>query len=133
MRSAGGIHTGWMAVPSTEPVSTLIDLTVNEMVHVKDVHGRSVNGVVADVSLTVLTIIDENALSVLLPADEVQTVSRQDSVMNGVLLGLAGGLIGAAVMGRNVCGDEDAACAGYIALPVGLGGGGRPSGGGSMR
>ena len=120
---AAGIHIGWMAVPPAERVSTLTGLTVGEMVHVKDVHGRSVNGAIAEASLTALAIVEEER-SVIVPADEVQTVDRQDSVLNGVLLGLAAGMVVTATATRGICGEGEAVeCFGYIGLPVSLGGG----------
>ncbi len=120
--AAAGIHTGWIAVPPAEPVSTLAGLTVGEMVHVEDVHGRRVNGAVAEASLTALRIVGEER-SVILQADEVQTVGRRDSVLNGVLFGLAAGMVGMHVEGRiGVCGGS-VECFIYIALPVTLVGG----------
>ena len=120
--AAGGIHLGWVAEPSAEPVATVSGLTVGEKVHVKDVHGRSVNGAIAEASMTALTII-EGGRSIIVASDEVQTVRRQDSVVNGVLLGLAGGLVGWYVGAGRVCNDDAAFCALAIAFPVSLGGG----------
>lgn len=120
--AAAGIHTGWIMVPPAEPVSTLTGLTVGDMVVVESVDGQSVNGAVLEASLTTLTIVDEER-SVILRADEVQTVGRQDSLLNGVLLGLAAGIAGLYVEGRiGVCG-ESLECFGYIMLPATLVGG----------
>ncbi len=113
--------TCYMAGPPAEPVPTLTGLAVGDIVHVKDVDGRSVKGAIAEASGTLLTIDDEER-SIIVLADEVQTVERQDSVLNGVLLELTAGMAGTAAMSRTgVCG-EGAECFGYLLL-AGLGGG----------
>ena len=116
--AVGGIHIGWVAEPSTERVSVVADLGVGEMVHVKDVQGRSVDGAITDATSEALTILDEEQ-SVVLVAEDVQTVLRQDSVVNGVLLGLASGLLGWLVGVDKVCGEAE--CGLGRALPVSLG------------
>lgn len=70
----------------------MTDLTVGERVPVRDVHGRSVSGAIADVSVTDITIV-ERGQTVIVVSEEVETVRRQDSIVNGILLGLAGGLV----------------------------------------
>ena len=115
----GGVYNGWMDMPSAELVSTVTGLTVGEMVHVRDVHGQSVKGKIVDVSAAGLRIV-EGGQSVIVAADEVQTVQRQDSLINGVLLGLAGGLVGLRVGGERVCGEEAAVCGLAIAFPLSL-------------
>ena len=116
--AAGGIHIGWVAVPPIERVSVVADLRVGEMVHVKDVQGRSVDGAIVDATSATLTILDEGRL-VVMEAEDVRAVLRQDSVVNGVLLGVASGLLGWFVGVDKVC--REAECGLARAFPVSLG------------
>ena len=120
--ATAGIHSGWVAVPPAERVWALTDLDIGEIVHVEDVQGRTVSGSVAYVSATKFSIV-EDQVAFVVPADEVRTVTRQDSLTNGALLGVAVGLAGAALSVEAVCG-EGALCGILLTLAVGPAGGG---------
>lgn len=115
---AGGIHIGWVAAPPIDRVSVVADLSVGEVVHVRDMQGRSVDGAIAAASSAALTILDEGRL-VVLEAEDVRAVLRQDSVVNGVLLGVASGLLGWIVGVDRVCRETE--CGLARAFPVSLG------------
>ena len=121
--AAAGIHSGWVAVPPAERVLALTDLEIGEIVNVEDVQGRTVSGSVADVSATELSIV-EDQVAFVVPTDEVRTVTRQDSLTNGALLGAAVGLAGAAASAEAVCGEGGTLCIIFLTLAVGPGGGG---------
>ena len=117
---AGGVHLGWMAEPSAEPVVTLTDLVVGEAVHVETTGGRSLKGDVEDVTPAEFTIA-EDGRSISVPSADVRVVRKQDSLANGVLLGTAGGMVGTAVVSGNFC-PEEGAC-GIIVMSASMGAG----------
>ena len=117
---AGGVHLGWMAEPSAESVVTLTDLVIGEAVHVETIGGQRLKGDIGDVTPMELTIV-ENGLSVTAPSADVRTVRKQDSLVNGMLLGAAGGMVGTAVVSGNFC-PEEGAC-GIVVMSTSMGGG----------
>lgn len=120
--AAGGIHLGWIQASAPDPVPTLGELTVGEMVHVRRVGGQRISGAIEDASPMELTI-NEGGRPVIVAADEVLTVGAQDPVANGALLGVAAGVVLGAAASRNGCPDEAAVCGVLVSLGLIAGGG----------
>ena len=120
---AGGIHSGWLALPSSGPMSdVLTDLTVGEAVHVTRTAGRRVNGVISAVSPTGLTVVSGGLTTmrpIFVPAGEVRTVKRQDSVWNGAFAGGVAGVFAGNVAANLACPDDDE-CETHFLFIVGL-------------
>ena len=114
---AGGVH---LAEPSAQPVVTLTDLVVGEAVHVETIGGRRLKGDIGDVTPVELTIV-ENGRSIAVPSADVLVVRKQDSLVNGVLLGTAGGMVGTAVVARNFCPEEGACATDVFSASMGAG------------
>lgn len=104
---AGGVHLTWMAASSAGPVDTLTDLAAGEAVRVETIGGQRLKGDVGDVTPVELTIV-EDGRSVAVPSADVRTVRKQDSLLNGVLLGIGAGMAGTAVVSGNFCPEEGA-------------------------
>ena len=120
--AAGGIHLGWMNATTPEPVPTLGELVVGDVVHVRRVGGQRISGAIEDASPMGLTIIDEGRPA-FVAADDVLTVSAEDPVMNGALLGVAAGVALGAAASRKRCPDEAAVCGALVSLGLTVGGG----------
>ena len=117
---AGGVHLTWMTASSAGPVDTLTDLVVGEAVHVETIGGQRLNGDVEDVTPVEFTI-TEDGRSIAVPSADVRTVRKQDSLLNGVFLGIGAGMAGTAVVARNFC-PEEGAC-GIIVFSASMGAG----------
>lgn len=117
---AGGVHITWMAASSAGPVDTLTDLAVGEAVHVETIGGQRLKGDVGDVTPVEFTIV-EDGRSVAVPSADVRVVRKQDSLVNGVLLGIGAGMAGTAVVSRNFCPGEGAC--GLIVMSASMGAG----------
>ena len=76
-------------------MDTLTDLVVGEAVHVETIGGQRLKGDVEDVTPVEFTIA-EDGRSIAVPSADVRTVRKQDSLLNGVFLGI-GAAVGAAV------------------------------------
>ena len=63
----------------------------------------------------------ENGRAVAVPSADVRVVRKQDSLVNGVLLGTAGGMVGTAVVSGNFCPGEGAC--GLIVMSASMGAG----------
>ena len=116
--AAAGVHMGSM--DRAPAVAMLEELPIGEAVRVEDVHGRVVSGTIADVSQA-LTIAEKES-AVVVQRHEVLVVKRQDSIVNGVLVGVAAGVVGGAMVIGRYCGTGE--CANKV-FPMGVGGGWR--------
>ena len=101
--------------PQVPPSQTLL---------VTDDHGRTVRGRLVTLSDQTLTLeVKPTAAhpdgSVAFRSSDVTRIRRADSVVNGMLIGLAAGLGGMAIFTREACGPNDPECA-AIANPIGL-------------
>jgi len=96
-------------------------------VYVTDGTGERVKGAVQDLSGTSLTLITgRNQLRTFQPSN-VARIQRSDSVANGLLIGLAGGLAGAVIARSSLCDLPDSECEvivnAVVGLPMIIGGG----------
>ena len=100
--AAAGVHMGSM--DRAPAVAMLEELPIGEAVRVEDVHGRVVSGTIADVpgKRRKRVTIAEKESAVVVQRHEVLVVKRQDSIVNGVLVGVAAGVntVGGAMVDR---------------------------------
>ena len=100
-------------------------LELGRKVSVRGIDGHKTTGRVVDITPTSLTVAIEDALGTVerevFPSQLIRSITRTDSVWNGLLIGLGAGIVGAELFVRGACGPRghDDECA-AIATGVGV-------------
>ena len=103
------------------------EIQKGQTIYVTDGTGERVKGAVQDLSRTSLTVITGRNQSRTFQPSNVARIQRSDSVANGLLIGLAGGVAGAFIARNSICDLPDSECEvivnAVVGLPIVIGGG----------